>query len=70
MQHVLAKTESLYIHDMGKAFRVTAIFSDTDEANRYMEEHTGQSVIACLGPFILLADKHDDGQRLLTEKRR
>lgn len=55
--------EQLHIYSMGKRLRVIAIANDTDEANRFMAEHDEAAVIACLGPFILLANKYDQGER-------
>lgn len=45
---------------MGKALRVTAIFTSDDEANKYMEVHD-DGVVAEFGQFIFLAALHDKG---------
>jgi hypothetical protein len=54
--------ENLRILSMGKAFRVTAIFTSDDEANAYMAKHDNDAVIACVGGFVFLANKYDNGE--------
>lgn len=62
LHHKAQDHEFLYIHSMGKRIRVTAIYTDTDDANRHMERSdNNDAVIACFGPFIFLADKYDTG---------
>lgn len=57
----------IYIRSgLGRMLRVTAIFTDAEQANEHMLEHAGQSVIAVIGPtsdpaFILLAEVADKG---------
>lgn len=54
--------QTLYVRSMGKALRVTAIFTDDDEANRHMaRSDNDDAVVAVFGPYILLADKYDHG---------
>ena len=59
--HKAGKDEHLFIHSMGKRLCVTAIFTDTEQANAHMGRNDGDAVIAEFGPFILLANKHDRG---------
>jgi len=56
----LKESEFLYVRSMGKAHRVTAIFTDDDAANAHMVK-TDEAVMAVMGPFILLARTHDLG---------
>jgi hypothetical protein len=41
---------------MGKRFRVTAIFTDNQSANAWMENHRDQGLIAEFGPFRIVAN--------------
>lgn len=54
-------SENLRVRSMGKSLRVTAITTSDDEANEHIRKNPTDAVIACLGPFVLLADKHDPG---------
>lgn len=58
MKHLAKSHEDLYIYSMGKRFRVTGIFTDEASANSHMERNSNDAVIACFGPFILLAEKY------------
>ncbi len=62
MTHIAKKDEKLWVYSMGKRFQITAIFTDLDESNAYMAmaNHRDESVIACFGPFIFLADRYMD----------
>jgi hypothetical protein len=51
----------LYVRSMGKALRVTAIYTSDTDANAYMATHPDQGCVAVLGPFILLANLYDQG---------
>ena len=62
MKHCLTKEQDFSIRSMGKRLRVTAIFDNDDEANQHMASHPSDAVVACLGPFVLLADKYDKGE--------
>lgn len=53
--------EELYIYSMNKRLKIIAIADDVESANSYMEKHDNAAVIACFGPFILMADKYDKG---------
>lgn len=59
VRHIMKKDEHLWIHSMGKRFRVYAIFCNEDEANRYMERNDRAAVIACHGPLIFVANKYE-----------
>lgn len=59
--HKSTPDEKLYIRSMGKSLRIIAIATSDDEANAFMEHNDGAAVIACFGPFVLMADKYDRG---------
>ena len=61
MIHQMTDTEHLYVRSMGKALRLMAIADTDDDANRYMMRNDRAAVVACFGPLILMADKHDNG---------
>lgn len=64
----LDPNDRLYLHRMGLAFRITAIFASNAEANGYMARNEQASVIAVHGGFVLLADKDDQGIPLGTPR--
>jgi hypothetical protein len=51
MTHTAKADEHLWVYSMGKRFRVRAITTTVDEANRYMEVHRETALIACFGLF-------------------
>ena len=57
----LKPEQIMYVRSMGKALRVTAIFTDAKDANKYMEANRDQGVIAEFKPFIFIANLHDQG---------
>lgn len=59
----LSDTQTLYVRSMGKALRVTAIFTNVREANQYMETRD-EGVVAEFGPYILLAGLYDKGEKI------
>lgn len=59
MTHAASKDEQLWIFSMGKRFRVRAITNTVDEANRFMERHTETALIACFGPFNVIANQYE-----------
>jgi hypothetical protein len=44
---------------MGKRFPVTAIFTNTAEANAHMVKHSEQGLAAEFGPFLILANEKE-----------
>lgn len=63
----LGPGEQLYVRSMGKLLRVTAVFGSDDDANAYMAKHQDDAVLACIGPFILLANRFDRGCKLAED---
>jgi hypothetical protein len=62
VRHIFKKDERLLIRSMGKSLQITAIFTDTDEANVHIaNNNNNDAVIAFFDPFIFLADKYDKG---------
>lgn len=55
------ETEFLYVRSMGKLLRVTAMFDNDADANKFMAKNDGHSVVACFGPYVLLANVYDTG---------
>lgn len=56
------KDDKLLIRSMGKSLRITAIFTDADEANKHMQKpNNNDGVIATFGDFIFLANVYDKG---------
>jgi hypothetical protein len=63
MKRIMKADDQLFIYSMGKRLRITAMFTDVQEANSYMEAHNEASVIAEFKPFIFIADRFDLGER-------
>lgn len=63
MKRVMKTDDELLIRSMGKSIRVTAIFTDLNEANTYMENHRDEGCIAEFAPFIFIANLYDNGQK-------
>lgn len=59
MNHIARHDEHLYLYSMGKRFRVMGIFGDDVDANTYCERHDEAAVIACFGPFVVVANKYE-----------
>ncbi len=59
MIHIAKEHEELWIFSMGKRFRVRAITDSVDEANQYMERHSETALIACFGPFNVIANQYE-----------
>ena len=55
----LSETQVLHIRSMGKLIRVTAIFHSDDEANKYLESHKDEGVIATFAPYVFIANLYD-----------
>lgn len=58
------RTTSMYFHTMGRAFRVTATFRTDTDANAHMERNPDDAVIGERNGFIILADRHDQGEKV------
>lgn len=57
-----SETEKLYIRSMGKLLRITAAFTNDDEANAYMSRHRDEGVVCVTrSGLILLANLYDKG---------
>lgn len=59
----LNEKQNLYVRSMGKALRVTAIFSEDDDANRHMAK-SDDAVVACFGRLTFMARKYDKGAKI------
>ena len=58
----LNATEHLYLRTLGWLVGVTGIFASDAAANRHMEDHPQDGVIAVIGGYIFTADVDDLGQ--------
>jgi hypothetical protein len=56
MTHIAKENEVLWMHSMGKRFRVRAISDNDDESNAFMERNSDTGLIACFGPFNVIAN--------------
>ena len=57
--------EILYIRSMGKALKVTGVFLNDEDANRFCDEQSEKhGVVACPGFLILTAKMHDHGTKI------
>jgi len=52
---------------MGKVLRVTAIFTNDDDANDYMSKHKDEGVIAVVENFVFIANVYDNGIKIPKE---
>lgn len=59
MIHTAKAHEHLWLHSMGKRFRVRAIADTVEEANAFMERHSETALIACFGPFNVVANQYE-----------
>lgn len=59
VSHAAKPWDDLLWLQMGKRFPVTAIFTDTAEANAHMEKHSEQGLAAEFGPFLILANEKE-----------
>lgn len=57
-----AKNEEVWIYSMGKRFLIRAITTTEQEANSFMEKHDETALIACFGPFNIIANKYEGVQ--------
>lgn len=58
MIHTAKVGEELWVHSMGKRFQVRAIADTVAEANAYMERNHTTALIACFGPFNVIANQY------------
>ena len=58
IKHVFKENEHLWLYSMGKRFRITAIFTEIEQANDYMATHPDAACIAEFKPFVFLANKY------------
>ncbi len=59
MIHSATKDEHVWVYSMGKRFRIRAIANTDAEANDYMEGHRDTALIACFGPFNIIANCYE-----------
>lgn len=59
MIHTAKAGDELWIYSMGKRFQVRAITDSDTEANSFMEHHNETALIACFGPFNIIANKYE-----------
>ena len=59
MIHQAKPDEHLWVHSMGKRFRVRAVTTSDEESNTFMERHPDTGVIACFGPFQITANFYE-----------
>lgn len=57
--------QTIYVRSMGKDLRVTAVFTNDDDANTYMEKNRDEGVIAVYGDVVFLANVYDHGTKTL-----
>lgn len=56
---------SFYVRSMGKLLKITAAFESIEEANKYMESHKDEGMIAEKGNTIFLANLYDQGLKVI-----
>lgn len=59
MKYQAKPDDHLWVTSMGKKFRVRCVTTEIDEANDYMEKHEETALIACFGPFNVIANKYE-----------
>jgi hypothetical protein len=59
MKHQAKPDEHLWLYSMGKRFRVRAITTSDEEANSFMDTHSDTALIACFGPFNVIANCYE-----------
>jgi hypothetical protein len=63
MMHTAKDGDNLWIYSMGKRFRVRAISDSDAQVNAFMEKHNETALIACFGPFNIVANKYEGEPR-------
>jgi len=53
----------LYVRSMGKLLAVTALCNSDQEANKYMENHKDEGVVATGAGLVFLANLYDHGTK-------
>jgi hypothetical protein len=64
----LNENQNLYIRSMGKALKVTGIFTDSEKTNNFCNG-TNNGVVAEFGKFIFTADMGDRGVSISAVKQ-
>jgi hypothetical protein len=54
----------IYVRSMGKALRITAMFTNVADANAYLERHKDEGVIAEIQGIVFIANLHDKGVKI------
>jgi len=57
----LKEHQAIYVRSMGKALRVTALFTSDSEANQFMKKNPDHGVIAEYSGIIFVANIYDNG---------
>jgi hypothetical protein len=55
----LEVNQLLYVGSLGKAVRVTAIFTSAQESNAYLAAHSDEGVVAEFGRYVFIANNQD-----------
>jgi hypothetical protein len=55
----LEVNQLLYVGSLGKAVRVTAIFTSVQDSNGYLAAHSDEGVVAEFGPYVFIANNQD-----------
>ena len=63
----LKKQQILYVRSMGKALKVTAIFTGVDECNQYCEKNRDEGLVAEFGKYLFVANLYDQGTKIKEE---
>ncbi len=56
--------QMLYVRSMGKLLRITAIAMGMESANKYMETHRDEGLVAEFGSLCLIANLYDPGTKV------
>lgn len=59
MIHIAKEGEEVWTYSMGKRFQIRAIATTVDEANIFMAKHEETALIACFGPYYIVANKYE-----------
>jgi hypothetical protein len=61
---ILEQNQSLFIHTIGRAIRVTGVLQTADDTNHYLKINPEQGVLVCYGPLIFVARNSDLGLKI------